>query len=107
MHDFAGTLLFISKPTPDLTADIQGARHITFADLTQHSLQHLAPKIVVCHLFNKDYDAIMVLERLKELQFQGQCLVMSGKLPRLDLVLAELTEAAGDIAVSLYDTASF
>ena len=107
MQDFAGTLLFISKATPDLTADLRSAQHIAFKDLTAQTLQRLDPKIVVCALFNQDYDAIMVLERLKELGFQGQCLVMSAKLPQLDLVLAELIHTAGDISVSLHDTAAF
>lgn len=107
MHDATGTLLFISETSTDLTATHPSAHQISFKDLTALSLDQIAPDIVICPLVSTEFDAILVLERLNALGFHGQCLVISAKLPKFDLVLSELQRAAGSILVTLNDTATF
>jgi hypothetical protein len=101
-----GSLLFISQTTANLTADLQAGHHIGFTELSAEKLHQLAPEIVVCPLVSADFDAVIVLERLKSLGFAGQCLVLSAKLPQQALVLAELRRIAGPIVVRLIDSAS-
>jgi hypothetical protein len=106
VHDAPGTLLFISETTTDLTADLASAHQISFKDLTAAKLHAIAPDTVICPLVSAEFDAILLLERLNELGFQGQCVVISAKLPQYALVLGELQRAAGQILVTLNDTAS-
>ena len=107
MHDATGTLLFISETSTDVTAKHPSAHQISFKDLTALRLGQIAPDTVICPLVSTEFDAILVLERLNALGFHGQCLVISVKLPQVDLVLGELQRASGPILVTLNDTATF
>lgn len=83
-------LLYISSgPAPALQAEAT-VKAIGFEELTGRLLQAFAPDVVVFPLLSVAQDATIVIGRLQELGFSGQCLVLCPNLPRPKLIEAEL-----------------
>lgn len=83
-------LLYISAgPAPALQAEAR-VKAIGFDELTASLMKAFAPDVVVFPLLSVAQDATVVIGRLQELGFSGQCLVLCPNLPRPKLIEAEL-----------------
>lgn len=74
---------------------------LAFASLNAVELARIAPDMVVFPLFSATLDAIVVLTRLNELGYSGRCLVLTPRLPKPQLIAAELHSYKGAMQVEL------
>lgn len=74
---------------------------LPFAQLCPAELANIAPDLVVFPLFSATLDAVVVLTRLKELDYRGRCLVLTPRLPKPHLIEAELRSHSGAMQIQL------
>lgn len=74
---------------------------VVFAQLDANELARIAPDLVVFPLFSATLDATVVLTRLNDLGYSGQCLVLTPRLPKPHLIAAELRSYQGAMQVQL------
>jgi hypothetical protein len=74
---------------------------LPFTQLCPEELARIAPDLVVFPLFNASLDAIVVLTRLNALGYCGRCLVLTPRLPKPQLIEAELRGYQGAMQVEL------
>ncbi len=67
-------------------------------------LAQVQPNLVVCGLFSPTFDAILLIERLAELGYQGQVQVICPPLPDARMIRSELHAIATEIDVQLIET---
>jgi hypothetical protein len=76
---------------------------LSYDDLTAVAITRFGPVTVVCHLISGSLDASMVLRRLVEIGYRGQCIVLAPRLPRREIVQRELQADATGISVELIE----
>ena len=74
---------------------------LPFTQLCSEELARIAPDLVVFPLFNASLDAIVVLTRLNALGYCGRCIVLTPRLPKPQLIEAELRGYKGAMQVEL------
>lgn len=79
----------------------EGAARVALAQLDGGVLHRLRPAQVICALFGKDSDAMMVAERLAELGWRGRLTVLAPGLPNRRMVQQELQAIAPWIRVEV------
>ena len=70
------------------------AAGLAFADLSTATLALIAPEVILAPLISRDFDALDLLDRLCDLQYQGRVRFHASKLPNLQIVLRELRSVA-------------
>ncbi len=78
-----------------------GAARVAFGRLDAAVLAQVAPAQVICALFAKDCDAMMVAERLADLGWRGRLTVLAPGLPNRRMVQQEVQAIAPWIAVEV------
>lgn len=94
-------MLYITAVKPALVQGRDEVKVIRFAGLTADCLAHFRPDVVLFPLFSIAEDATIILTRLHELGYQGECLVLCPNLPKPRLIEAELRALAPDIRVQV------
>lgn len=79
----------------------EGAARVAFARLDSGVLDSVRPARVICALFGKDSDAMMVAERLADLGWRGRLTVLAPGLPNRRMVQQELQAIAPWIRVEV------
>ena len=67
-------------------------------------LAQVQPNLVVCGLFSPTFDAILLIERLAALRYQGQVQVICPPLPDARMIRSELHAISAGIDVQLVET---
>ncbi|MGV8954757.1 MAG: hypothetical protein ACOH2M_26910 [Cypionkella sp.] len=98
-------LVIVSEAAADLPSGHGSDAAMAYADLSLEALTQLGATAVVCHLFAGRIDAMMVLNRLAHIGYQGRCIVLCPSLPRRDLVQSELQAEAAGILIELIEVA--
>lgn len=95
----AGVLLPIGFEAP--------ACGLAFRDLTETTLQDIAPDVVVAPLIASDFDALDLLDVLSAMNYRGRVRIHAPKLPNRQIVLRELRSVAlrGGMSLELMDVA--
>ena len=94
-------MLYITAVTPALVQGRDEVKVIRFAGLTADCLAGFRPDVVLFPLFSIAEDASVILTRLHELGYQGECLVLCPNLPKPRLIEAELRALAPGIRVQV------
>jgi len=94
-------MLYITTVTPALVQGRDEVKVIRFAGLTADCLAGFRPDVVLFPLFSIAEDASVILTRLHELGYQGECLVLCPNLPKPRLIEAELRALAPGIRVQV------
>ena len=76
---------------------------VGFDDVTAELLDQLRPSIVVSPLLSRRFDCLDLAQRLSALGFSGRLQVLTGDVPRPDIVLNELREHFPSLTVQLGD----
>ncbi len=76
---------------------------IRFAGLTVAHIAVLAPAVVAMPLWARGADAIQMLHRLAELGYSGAVEVHVPRLPDTRMVMAELSQAAGEFQIRIVE----
>lgn len=72
-------------------------RYASFEKLDSDLLAWVEPSIIVVPLITEQFDALDVLERLSELNYQGKFLAVSKPLPSVSMVQEEFIRRAPEI----------
>lgn len=86
----ARRLLYISAGQVPVASGRDQVTTLAFEALTLERLQAIAPDLVVFPLVSATQDAAVIIAKLQELGYRGQCLVLCPKLPKPGLIEAEL-----------------
>lgn len=85
-----GRWLRLGRAPPSIT----GFVFIDFADLTGCTIARVSPRIVLSPLVVGQHDAVDIARKLVQCGFTGLYRVVTDGLPRPDLVIAEVAQAA-------------
>ncbi len=103
LNDKNKNMLYISVSAVAEQGDASSNSSLCYDDLSAEALRKFGAITVVCHLISGPLDASMVLRRLVEIGYRGQCIVLSPRLPRREIVLRELQSEAAGISVDLIE----
>lgn len=77
----------------------------TWSRISANKLANLAPRFVICPLFNNRFDAIDVGKLLLDAKIDSKLLIKSPPLPRPTMVLREISDHCPELAVEFFETA--